>query len=61
MTISLERIKLYPDESKRLIGIKYEDFIVLVTLAEKKQKLKKEKFRVSASQTLLTGGLWQRY
>ena len=34
MTSPLERIELYPQESKRLIGIKYEDFITLVALPE---------------------------
>ncbi|MEO3704015.1 hypothetical protein [Trichormus azollae] len=36
MTSPLERIELYPQESKRLIGTKYEDFMILVALAEKR-------------------------
>jgi hypothetical protein len=35
MTSPLERIELFRQESKRLIGIKYEDFIRLVALVEK--------------------------
>ncbi|MEO3704997.1 hypothetical protein [Trichormus azollae] len=36
MTSPLERIELYPQESKRLIGTKYEDFMILLALAEKR-------------------------
>jgi hypothetical protein len=36
MTSPLERIESYPQESKRLIGIKYEDIMKLVALAEKR-------------------------
>ncbi len=36
MTSPLGGIILFPQESKRLIGIKYEDFITLVALAEKR-------------------------
>lgn len=36
MTSPLARIKSNPQESKRLIGIKYEDFIKLVSLAEQR-------------------------
>jgi hypothetical protein len=36
MTSPLEGIELYPQKSKRLIGIKYEDFMTLVVLAEKR-------------------------
>jgi hypothetical protein len=35
MKTALERIELFLQESKRLIGIKYEDFITLVALVEK--------------------------
>lgn len=36
MTSPLVRIESHPHESKRLIGIKYEDFIALVASAENK-------------------------
>jgi hypothetical protein len=36
MTSPLEGIELYPQKLKRLIGIKYEDFMTLVVLAEKR-------------------------
>jgi hypothetical protein len=54
MTSPLERIELYPQESKRLIGIKYEDFITLVELAskrhlEKQAEIEKRKIRLIAS------------
>jgi hypothetical protein len=54
MTSPLERIELYPQESKRLIGIKYEDFITLVALAEKRHlekqaEIEKRKIRLIAS------------
>lgn len=56
MTSPLERIKLYPDESKRLIGIKYEDFIVLVTLAEKKHLEKKAEMEKRKIRLIASGG-----
>lgn len=40
MTSPLARIESYPQEAKRLIGINYDQFITLVTLAE--QHLKKQ-------------------
>ncbi len=56
MTSPLERIELYPQESKRSIGIKYEDFMTLVeefmtlvVLAEKthlKKQAEIEKIRI---------------
>jgi hypothetical protein len=54
MTSSLERIELYPQESKILIRIKYEDFITLVALAEKRHlekqaEIEKRKIRLIAS------------
>jgi hypothetical protein len=54
MASPLERIELYPQESKRLIGIKYQDFITLVGLAEKKHlekqaEIEKRKIRLIAS------------
>ncbi|WP_223265516.1 helix-turn-helix domain-containing protein [Nostoc sp. 'Peltigera membranacea cyanobiont' 210A] len=48
--------KLYPDESKRLIGIKYEDFIVLVTLAEKKHLEKKAEMEERKIRLIAAGG-----
>jgi hypothetical protein len=54
MTSPLERIELYPQESKILIRIKYEDFITLVALAEKRHlekqaEIEKRKIRLIAS------------
>jgi Helix-turn-helix of DDE superfamily endonuclease len=54
MTSPLERIESHPQESKRLIGIDYEHFIVLVALAkqrhlEKQAEIEKSKFRLIAS------------
>jgi len=54
MTSPLARIKSNPQESKRLIGIKYEDFIKLVSLAEqrhleKQAVIEKNKVRLIAS------------
>mgnify|MGYP002775467725 CR=1 FL=1 len=54
MTSPLARIEFYPQESKRLIGIKYEDFITLVALAEKRHlekqaEIEKRKIRLIAS------------
>ena len=54
MTSPLERIELYPQELKRLIGIKYEDFMTLVVLAEKRHlekqaEIEKRKIRLIAS------------
>ena len=54
MTSPLARIEFYPQESKRLIGIKYEDFITLVALAEeshleKQAEIEKIKIRLIAS------------
>ncbi|MEO3705366.1 hypothetical protein [Trichormus azollae] len=54
MTGPLGRIELYPQKSKRLIGIKYEDFMTLVALAEKRHlekqaEIEKRKIRLIAS------------
>ncbi len=54
MTSPLERMELYRQESKRLIGIKYEDFMTLVALAEKRHlekqsEIEKRKIRLIAS------------
>jgi hypothetical protein len=54
MTSPLERLESHPQESKRLIGIKYEDFISLVKLAEKRHiekqaEVEKNKIRLIAS------------
>lgn len=53
MTSPLERIESHPQEAKRLIGIRYEDFILLVTLAEqrhieKQAEIEKNKIRLIA-------------
>jgi hypothetical protein len=53
MISPLERIGLYPQESKRLIGIKYEDFMKLVALAgkrhlDKQAEIEKRKIRLIA-------------
>jgi hypothetical protein len=49
MTSPLARIESYPQETKRLIGIDYEQFLVLVDFAEQRHleklaELKKLKF-----------------
>jgi hypothetical protein len=54
MTSPLETIESYLQESKGLIGIKYEDFITLVALAEKRYlekqaEVEKRKVRLIAS------------
>ncbi|MEO3704684.1 hypothetical protein [Trichormus azollae] len=58
MTSPLEGIELYPQRSKRLIGITYEDFMTLfmtlVVLAEKRYldkqaEIEKRKIRLIAS------------
>ena len=43
MTTPLERIESHPHESKRLIGIEYEHFLMLVELAEERH-LEKQAF-----------------
>jgi hypothetical protein len=53
MTSPLERITSHPQESKRLIGIKHEDFITLVALAEQRHihrqaEIEKKKVRLIA-------------
>ena len=40
MTSPLARIESHPHEAKRLIGIDYEQFITLVTLAEQRHRQK---------------------
>ncbi|MEO3706961.1 hypothetical protein [Trichormus azollae] len=50
MTSPLEKIELYPQKSRRLIGIKYEDFMTLVALGErrhleKQAEIEKRKIR----------------
>ncbi|MGB7518239.1 MAG: transposase family protein [Spirulinaceae cyanobacterium] len=54
MTSPLERIESHPNESKRLIGVKYRDFIILVKLGEqrhikKQEELEKKKVRLIAA------------
>ncbi|MEJ6482202.1 transposase family protein [Nostoc punctiforme UO1] len=56
MTSPLERIELYPQESKRLIGIKYEDFITLVTLAEKRHLEKQAEIEERKVRLIASGG-----
>jgi hypothetical protein len=56
MTSPLERIELYPQESKRLIGVKYEDFIILVALAEKRHLEKQAEIEKTKIRLIASGG-----
>jgi hypothetical protein len=54
MTSLLERTESYPQESKRLIGIKYEEIMTLVALGEKRHldkqvEIEKREIRLIAS------------
>jgi hypothetical protein len=55
MTSPLERIESHSQEAKRLIGIRYEDFILLVTLAEQKHQVEIEKNKI---RLIAPGGGW---
>lgn len=53
MTSPLARLESHPQEAKRLIGVDYEQFLVLVSLAElrhleKQALLEKNKIRIIA-------------
>jgi hypothetical protein len=53
MTSPLARIESHPQEAKRLIGIDYEQFLVLVDLAEQRHleklaEIEKSKVRIIA-------------
>ena len=53
MTSPLARIESHPDEAKRLIGINYDQFLALVSLAEKRHiekqaEIEKNKVRIIA-------------
>ncbi len=53
MTSPLKRIESHPHETKRLIGIEYEQFLALVALAEarhlqKQAEIEKNKIRINA-------------
>jgi len=56
MTSPLKRIELYPQESKRLIGIKYQDFITLVALAEKRHIEKQAEIEKRKIRLITSGG-----
>lgn len=53
MTSPLKRIESHPHEAKRLIGIEYDQFLAVVTLAEarhlqKQAEIKRTKVRINA-------------
>jgi hypothetical protein len=56
MTSPLERIELYPQELKRLIGIKYEDIMTLVALAEKRDLEKQAEIEQRKIRLIASGG-----
>lgn len=56
MTSPLKRIESHPEESKRLIGIKYEDFITLVALASKRHKEKQAEIEKRKVRLIAAGG-----
>lgn len=56
MTSPLERIESHPQESKRLIGIKYEDFTSLVILAEKRHIEKQALMQKNKIRLIAAGG-----
>ena len=56
MTSPLESIELYPQESTRLIGIKYEDFMTLVALAEKRHLEKQAEIEKREIRLIASGG-----
>ncbi|MDM9581494.1 MULTISPECIES: hypothetical protein [unclassified Nostoc] len=54
MTSPLVRIEAHPQEAKRLIGINYEHFLALVSLAEERHKekqveIEKNRIRIIAN------------
>ena len=56
MTSPLERIESHPQESKRLIGIEYEHFIRLVSLAEQQHREKQADIEKSKIRLIAAGG-----
>ncbi|MBA3921211.1 MAG: transposase family protein [Nostocaceae cyanobacterium] len=56
MTSPLIRIESHPQESKRLIGIKYEDFLALVILAEKRHTEKQSEIEKRKIRLISSGG-----
>ncbi len=56
MTATLGGIELYPQESKILIGIKYEDFMTLVALAEKRHLEKQAEIEKRKIRLIPSGG-----
>jgi hypothetical protein len=56
MTSPLKRIESYPEESKRLIGIKHEDFITLVGLVEERHREKQAENEKRQLRLIASGG-----
>lgn len=56
MTSPLTRIESHPHESKRLIGINYEQFLALVALAEKRHKEKQAEIEKNKIRIIAKGG-----
>lgn len=56
MTSPLARIESHPQEAKRLIGIDYEQFLVLVSLAEKCHLEKRAEIERNKTRIIAPGG-----
>ncbi|MFW9261309.1 transposase [Nostoc sp. CALU 546] len=56
MTSPLVRIELHPQEAKRLIGINYEHFLALVSLAEERHKEKQAEIEKNKIRIITKGG-----
>ncbi|MDZ7962436.1 MAG: transposase family protein [Aulosira sp. DedQUE10] len=56
MTSPLARIESYPQEAKRLIGIDYEQFLALVSLAEKRHLEKRAEIERNKTRIIAPGG-----
>jgi hypothetical protein len=53
MTNPLARIESHPHEAKRLIGIDYDQFLALVSLAEKRHREKQAENKFADSQRFI--------
>lgn len=56
MTSPLVRIELHPQEAKRLIGINYEHFLALASLAEERHKEKQAEIEKNKIRIIAKGG-----
>lgn len=56
MTSPLKRIQEYPQETKRLIGIEYDQFLALVELAKKRHLQKQAEIEAAKSRINAKGG-----